>query len=516
MTVKTISDAMTGWDYSYLTDGAGRMPPPGGLVVQDVSHGGHGFARDIRLIGFWIELETVAPDGTVTAGVKSFHTLAAPDFTVGGIRILTPQAPGAPTTPAALGDLKLVDTALDFASYYKTNGNYIASGLAATYTALTLLAKATNPEMIGLVIDQVFIFGPYGVHHHEPSGALQAARHHPMLKYAFQANPNLDKSKARTRVKSIRFDYRLHLKLDRHHDLAENAKLAQLGNQAGLFADSDTGLGTFIDAVTGTIWHLSPSQGLSGGSFVGAEKPLVFEVTAPCLALGFPAYLVPPPPGGAVVGVRCWDNLHWWGARGAGNPIISAPGAFHAAHLHWRWGAAAAVTSVNSDPTFNPKVYPPGVAARPGVSGTWGPLVDPRIWMQTIRVAVVKNDTKLDPNTGVALSALSRTDWKTLFDGGLRVAPDDISAGADIVLWFSAEVAGRVTVPGYRAGTFLPNDVAAKTYEAAAAGTIFLHGLFFAHNPEQTALKVGSTAPQYTPNSEAVIRKARSWFRSAN
>jgi hypothetical protein len=516
VTVQKISDAITGWDYSYLTDGAGGTPPAGGIVVQDVGHLGYSFARDIRLIGFWVEFETVAPDNAVTSGPKIFHSLSAPDFTRGAIRVLTPKAVGAPVTPAALGDLKLVDTALDFAQYYKISGNYTASGLAATFTAPALLASATNPEMIGMTIDQVFIFGPYGVHHHEPSGALQAARHHPMLKYAFQANPNLDKTKPRTRIASIRFDFRLHIKLDRHFDMTENAKATQLGNQAGLFADSDSASGTIVDAIGGTIRHVDLSKGFSGGSFNGAEKPLIFEAMAPGLARGFPAYLVSPPPGGAVVGVRCWDNVHWWGARGPGNPIISAPGAFHAAHLHWRWGAAGAVTPVRSDPTFNPKVYPSGVAARPGVTGTWGPLVDPGIWMQSIRVAIVKNDPRLDPNTGVALGTLSKPDWKTLFDPGLRATPDEISAGADIVLWLSAEVAGRVTLPGYRDGSFLPTDVAAKTYIAAATGTIFLHGLFFAHNPEQTGIAVGQTGPQYTPNDEAAVRKARSWFRSSN
>ena len=519
MTVQKVSDATTGWNYSYLTDGAGSTPPAGGLVLQNIDRLGHSFARDIRLIGFWIELETVDPDGTVTAGAKTFHSLSAPEFTMGAIKVLTPQAPGAPTTPAALGDLKLVDTALDFANYYKTSGNYFATGIAATFTAATILAGATNPEMIGLVIDQVFIFGPYGQHHHEPSGALMAARHHPMVKFEWQANPAFDKSKTRTRVKSLRFDYRLHLKLDRHHDLAENAKLAQLGNQAGLFADSDSSLATGINAIGGSIFHLSKSKGVSGGSFVGAEKPLVFEVTAPGLSSGFPSYLTPPTQGSAIVGVRCWDNVHWWSARGLGQPIISAPGAFHAAHIHWRWGAAAAATPVRSDQTFNPTVYPSGVAARPELKGTWGPLVDPRIWMQSIRLAIVKNDAKLDPTAGVPLNSLSTADWKALFNPGLRATPDDISAGADIVLWYSAEVAGRVLVPGYRDGSFLPTDVPPQVYQAKTSGTIFLHGIFFAHNPELSGgafSVVGTTGPQYTPNSEADIRKTPSWFRSAN
>jgi hypothetical protein len=297
--------------------------------------------------------------------------------------------------------------------------------------------------------------------------------------------------------------------------------MAQLGQQAGLFADSDSASGTFVNALAGSIWHGSKSQGVSGGSFVGAEKPLVFEVTAPGLGYGFSSYATPLPPGGVPGGVRCWDNVHWWSARGPGQPIISAPGAFHAAHLHWRWGAAAAPAFISrSDPTFEPRTYPSGVTGRPGVSGTWGPLVDPGIWMQSIRVAIVKNDAKLDPNAGAALAALSKADWKTLFAPGLRATPDDISAGADLVLWLSAEVASRVTLPAYRTGeSFLPTDVAARVVEAKTSGTIFLHGMFFAHNPEQSGGVtgiVGTTGPQYTPTSEADIRKARAWFRSAN
>jgi len=111
----------------------------------------------------------------------------------------------------------------------------------------------------------------------------------------------------------------------------------------------------------------------------------------------------------------------------------------------------------------------------------------------------------------------SKADWKTLFDPGLRPTPDDISAGDDIVLWYSAEVHREVTtLPSSRQGTppfFLPPP--AMTFRAASSGTVFIHGLFFAHDAEKTEFTVGSTDPAYRPRNEATIRSGKSWLRAA-
>ncbi len=78
----------------------------------------------------------------------------------------------------------------------------------------------------------------------------------------------------------------------------------------------------------------------------------------------------------------------------------------------------------------------------PAVKGMWGPLVDPNIWIQTLRFAIVKNEAGLDPIKGAAPTALSKDNWASLFDPGLGWSPADINHsgnGEDIVLWFSTD-----------------------------------------------------------------------------
>ncbi|HEY7577118.1 MAG TPA: hypothetical protein VH855_05940 [Acetobacteraceae bacterium] len=512
-----LSDPATGWSFDCLTDTAGN-PLPGGIVLQNVKHDQHNLARDVRVIGFWLTIETVDPPNTIASTASQFHLLDATNFTVSAVRILTPAPVTAPGGGGTFQYLKEADTALYFSGYFKdSGGNSIAYGVASKFDAPNLLSGQTNCEFAGLTVEQIFLFSRYGNSpKHEPSGGLSAARLHPMVRYAFAANGSFDATKRSTRIASIRFDYRLNLVVDRHYDVATNAGLQQLGNQAGLFADSDTALGTVVTSIGSTIWNLSTSAGLSSGSFDAVEKPLVLEVMGPGLAKGFPTFATSTA-GGQQINVRCWDNIHWWGARGAGQPIISAPGAFHAAHIHWRWGGAARAARVGGSQTFNPQTWPKGIPMSPAQQGMWGPLVDPGIWMQSIRVAVTKNDARLDPMRGAAPTNLSKSDWKTLFTG-LRPVPDDISAGDDLVLWYSTEVHREVTtLPSSAQGSppfFLPPP--AQTFRAATSGTVFIHGLFFAHDAEKTGFTVGSTAPAYAPRSEATIRSGKSWFRAAN
>src|SRR4029450_576365 len=81
----------------------------------------------------------------------------------------------------------------------------------------------------------------------------------------------------------IGFAYRLHLYVDRHHNTATNATLRQLGNQAGVFADSDNILATIVQAGAVGLWNWSLSTGVSSGAFDAVEKPVVLEITAPGL-----------------------------------------------------------------------------------------------------------------------------------------------------------------------------------------------------------------------------------------
>jgi hypothetical protein len=512
-----VVDVATGWSFECPTT-AGGDALPGGLVLQGVTNDGHNFAKDIRLIGLWLNVEQVDPSGKVVSLPPKLYILDSPTFTGSAVKRLTPSPMFNPTLGKTFDYLKEADAALDFTTYFKDpKGNYVATGVSSTFDAPTLLNSLPNCEYGGLQVMQIFLLSHYSDFPvHEPSGQLKAARCHPLTRYALSPNPSFDPKKPFTRVRSIRFDYRLHLFLDRHHDVATNAGKPQLGNQAGLFADSDSKAGSVVVGFGSGVWNVfkpnTSATARSRGAFDAVEKPVVLEVTAPGLGKGFSNFKVTPKGGGTPIDVRAWDNVHWWGARGAGNPLISAPGAFHCAHMHWRWGAAVTLGgSVGTDPHFHPNTYPTGVSNSGGI---WGPLVDPAIWIQTIRVALVKNDPKLDP-AKAPLTSLTKEDWSSLFDPGLRVAPDDIMNGDDIVLWYAAEVHRDLSDPSAASGSQLANPKvpALGSYTSRGGGTVFLHGIFFAHDAEKPG--AGSTDPAHRPTDEATIRAGKNWVRTA-
>src|SRR5215213_2009125 len=73
----------TYWTFDVPVDSSGA-PLAGGLVLQDVSHAFHHFAKDIRCIGLWIETELVDPTGAVIPNTiaKEFFALEPPIFTL--------------------------------------------------------------------------------------------------------------------------------------------------------------------------------------------------------------------------------------------------------------------------------------------------------------------------------------------------------------------------------------------------------------------------------------------------
>jgi hypothetical protein len=521
-----LTDPVTQWSFDCLAD-AGRKPLPGGLALQNVTHDQHNFAKDIRVVGIWIETEVVEPSGAVVSTSKQFYVLDNATFDdVSAIEMLPPAPVTNPIYTDPFKYLRESDTALAFTEYFKNEKDHYAGyAVTARFHAPTLLTALPNCVHSGLTVEQLFLFSRYSkTPKHEPTGGISAARFHPMIRYAFSPNTAHDPRRRLTRVSSIRFDYRMHLYLDRHYNVATNETLAQLGNQAGVFADSDTFLGTAGTSIGSFAWNIrkpkASATAFSAGLFDAAEKPLVRELTAPGLAHGFSIFTTTTIPGGEPFNVRCWDNLHWWGSRGPGSPLVSTPGAFHCAHMHWRWGAAAVAVKLTAfDPRFNPTVWPAGMPAPPRVAGMWGPLVDPSIWIQSIRFAVTKYDPRLDPNRGAPAAALSKNDWKTLFNPGLNRAPAEmIYSGEDIVLWYSSEVHSSVTLPtGYMEASQPVPPLSPPTYQSAASGTVFLHGIFFAHDAERPGMSVGSTDPMYRPTSEAMIRKDPGlWFRAAN
>jgi hypothetical protein len=471
-----------GWVFNAELDDATGTPPDSGLALQDVRHDAHNFARDIRAIGAWINTQRVDASGKVLDKKQTLVTLDSKLFSVSAMRTLIPR-PIARKTPVAtvFQYLQEVDSALSFSDYFKDGqGNYVAYGLAVNYDAPDLFASLhlDNCEYAGLSINLQYLFSRYANDPpHEPSGQLSAARFHPLITYQLTPNPvPPDKNKPRTRLTSIRFDMRLYLYLDTFLKDKTSSTGLWNDNQAGLFADRDTG-----SIMAGLRKGKSLVVGDDKSAFYAAEKPLVREVAAPGLINGD----AEGRPDGAADDVICWDNLHWWGADAPGRFMISTPGAFHAAHVHWRWGEAlqswAGRALSNSWRRFQPG----------------HPLVDPTIALQTIRVAVTKYRRSQDPRH-TPIRDLTRPQWDALFHNAADAPPPEkIQDGGDLVLWYSSEV-HRGILPVF------------------PTGTVFIHGIFFAHEAEQSGPAFGPRTPLYWPRRPSDIDKAARWFRAAS
>jgi hypothetical protein len=124
----------------------------------------------------------------------------------------------------------------------------------------------------------------------------------------------------------------------------------------------------------------------------------------------------------------CWDNIHWWGARPGGS-IISAPGAFHALHMHWRWGSLAwlpdALPRLGRVLRPAPKEHEPQFqGVKRGERRVWGgALVDAAIWIQTIRSRSSSTIRESIPIARASNSRSSRSLSGTGSSNGIAVHP---------------------------------------------------------------------------------------------
>ncbi len=466
-----------GWSFESELDDATGAPAPSGFALRKIRHDGHNFAEDIRLVGIWMTLEHVDPAGTVLSTQQKFIEVSEKNFDVFPVKTISPATVTSryvPKISKTFDFLKNSQSGLSFADYFEDDqGNYIAYGLVAQFFSADFFAaklRLDNCEHAGFSIEQTMLLSRYGDDPpHEPSGELPAARLHPMVAYKIIPNRNVDRFRPIVRIGGLRFDFRLHLSLDTYLDDKSSASAA--GNQAGLFADTDIGSAKAL---------LRRIGGVEGVAFYAAEKPLRLEVVAPGLTDGGPKGGLPLQRD--VIG---WDNVHWWGAVAPGEPLISTPGAFHAAHIHWRWGSVlsswAGRYKASSWRRFNP-----GDA-----------LIDPRIPRQDVLVAVSKYSKALDPMLA-PLNKLTAETWWELFEKNNTPLPAEIKNGGDLVLWYCADV---------HRGDGL-----------AVEGAVFLHGVFFAHNAEPTGWLTGFGPREalYFHRSQYVIDKQRQWFRSAN
>src|SRR5512141_1719065 len=77
MATQTVSksNAATGWTFDLVQDSAGG-PAPGGLILKNIRHDGHNYARDVRVIGIWLRFDEVDhTSGKVLSSTSRFITL---------------------------------------------------------------------------------------------------------------------------------------------------------------------------------------------------------------------------------------------------------------------------------------------------------------------------------------------------------------------------------------------------------------------------------------------------------
>jgi hypothetical protein len=513
-------DEVTGW--SFDTDvqqtavpggEAQQLPTSGGLVLRNITHRANNFARSLRLVGIRLDVKEFAPTGPMVGQKNILVTLDPANFTLGPIQGLLPREVAAPAVQGAPGTyLDRLKAAAEemrrLKSYFKDDeGNYSGFGVRADYVSKeSLLGGFTNCDISGLKISQIFLFSKYGNDPpHEPSKSLLAARCHPMTTFSMTPNPAVDRSKPFQRIESIRFDYRLHFAIDSVPAPGTQSAPQPRSNQAGLFQDSDSV--SFIQAGLSSVVHWSIHRAVTRQAFDSVEKQLILEAIGPGTNHGMSKFYEPGPE------LReCWDNLHWWGTRGEGS-MISAPGAFHAAHMHWRWGGGAIPKVLSAVPEIKATGRP---SKKEGLDASGQLLVDPRIWIQTINVAVSEDDPALDPDQpGVTAAKLCPELWGTNFQG-LR-SPRDIAAGANIVGWYSSAVHRGIPAAGLVPNAWRPSsseyDEAAWKFKNKLDGTVMLHGIFFAHEAETGSLETGTTHGEHWPRDEEEIRRAGNWLR---
>jgi hypothetical protein len=118
-----------------------------------------------------------------------------------------------------------------------------------------------NCEMSRLDVTQMVLFSTYRTSPpHEPNGVLPAARCHPMIAYRLIANDRLDSSQPVVRIDSVRFDYRIHPRIDRHWWFEDNENLRNRANNAGTFRDLQPGEGELPSGISAPTESSQPSR----------------------------------------------------------------------------------------------------------------------------------------------------------------------------------------------------------------------------------------------------------------
>lgn len=528
------------WEIDYWLEDDGFLPD-GGIILSDVKHGGYNLAKEMRVIGFWIEFETFTK-GKSTKKESKFFPLKKTHFSHGAPTILKESKASVskkasdlykkhgnnvfykimPEEKQDFGTYLDIITGLQSFSVY----NFI-TGLQAEFFLLNDF-EAENCEFKNLTITQTYLFTDYKkTPAHEPSGELAAARLFPLIKTNFISNTAFNKyAETRTQINSIRIDYRFQPRLDAF--LLSEDKAIILIKDLPTTTDNKEDIlkilkakpqqaGVFVDEEN--VQYIAGLGGAEDAIFKAVEKPLIYEIGAVGLEKGLPHFTENKNV------YKTWDNIHWWGGY-KNVHIPSAPGAFHAMHLHWRWGGAVKSADFGNESQFIKSGVPSKVLNDERYKGLLGPLVHPDCWIQTIRFAVVKHNEK-DENTTTKDFIDKFSDKVNYPNTYLK----KINDGDKLELWYSVELNKELILPAYKNSYTMPSspttlapgktittDLPEKKLTSNINGTVFIHGLFFAHEEEPKTgwlSKIGSSTQEYFPKVKSTIAKERKFIRHA-
>jgi hypothetical protein len=394
----------------------------GGLIIENVKHSHFNLAHDIRVTRVWVDTEY--PSKSDGKNLQNFK-LNSSTLPLNGSEFGLLPSPGL-SNPS---------------SFFRGYRNLF--GLTASFRSFTPYLAGT-PNESSVALTQKYLFTDYGKNPaHEPTAVLEATRLFPLLSFSFPAV----KDSSKPYPKYFRADYRLDVNLDNIDESALKAGSFTPGdtttNKAGIFRDPES------------------------------LKLDIFAANAP----------------DNVSKLDTWDSVHIWPAKRGGETGeggIATPGAFHAFHCHWRWGAflgnpSTWVASKVGDPQFT------GVGWSKAVGGA---LVDSSIPRQNLQFAITKNDAaewKEGKNP-------SLKDFKSLFTSA-RALPNDVSGGDDLVFWLCFEVFRDEAKLGEVWG-----------------GTLFVNGFYFAHGKDRTGWS-GKRAGVYKEGSRP--SPSQKWDRLA-
>jgi hypothetical protein len=472
------------------------MLDEGGLALGNVMHDGFHLAKDIRVVRVWVNAEDPDPAQrrSLRLGKTDFELLTT-DQTYLRYRSFNAPPPF---------------------DIYKKEGARGPAGMQAVYrTRAKLFGQPGDPDDKDpdddyLTIEQSYIFTKYGTNpSHEPLGILPAAHFFPLIKFSYGGK----------KVRTIRFDYRFHVSLD-----------ILLGQDSALDPHLDPGVlkkekaeGLDVKEIVKQLTRLRPM--LAGifrdedklppltkpeELFFAVEKPVLREVVGYGLKRGLSGKKVSEKDevtdaGEVKVGYEIapgdastWDNIHMWSNRRLPEGYVkrqaSTPGAFHAFHCHWRWPYFAEVITT----VFLKEKQFRGLPMKGHFSG---PLLDPRIPKQTIQLAITlakPPKTQGPTDRWDADACPSERVFEELFITPESPSPRYIGLGEELLTWLSISA---------------ESSAAARAGKKKFEGTLFTHGLFFAHNPE----------PYLSPSAATVGQELQqpkyakpTWRRSPN